>query len=62
VQVRDLGPGIADVARAVEDGYSTSGRPGAGLPSTKRLVDHFDIQSSPAGTCVTLQIVRARHV
>jgi serine/threonine-protein kinase RsbT len=61
-QVRDSGPGIADLARALEDGYSTGGTLGAGLPGTRRLVDEFDIQTSPAGTCVTVQIVRRRRL
>jgi serine/threonine-protein kinase RsbT len=60
--VRDSGPGIADIALAMEDGYSTGGSLGAGLPGTRRLVDHFDIRSSPAGTCVTVQIVRLRRI
>jgi serine/threonine-protein kinase RsbT len=60
VQVRDSGPGIADIAQAMQDGFSTAGSLGAGLPGTRRLVDHFDIQSTPAGTCITVQIVRRR--
>lgn len=60
-RVRDAGPGIADIGRALEDGYSTGGSMGAGLPGTRRLMDTFDIQSSPAGTWVTVQIVRARR-
>lgn len=60
-QVSDSGPGIADVALALQDGYSTGGSLGAGLPGTRRLVDVFDIRSSPAGTVVTVQIVRPRR-
>jgi serine/threonine-protein kinase RsbT len=59
--VRDQGPGIPDIQRAMQDGFSTGGSLGAGLPGTRRLVDSFDINSSPAGTCVTVQIVRARR-
>ncbi len=61
-QVRDRGPGIADVEQALQDGFSTSGSLGAGLPGTRRLVDVFEIESSPAGTCVTVQIIRARRL
>jgi serine/threonine-protein kinase RsbT len=60
-RVHDLGPGIADVARAMQDGYSTGGSLGAGLPGTRRLVDHFEITSSPAGTCVTIEIIRLKR-
>jgi serine/threonine-protein kinase RsbT len=60
-RVRDRGPGIADVEQAMQDGFSTAGSLGAGLPGTRRLVDVFEIESSPAGTCVTVQIVRPRR-
>lgn len=43
----DEGPGIADLALAMNDGYSTSGSLGCGLPGTKRLVDEFEITSQP---------------
>ncbi|RZS57163.1 anti-sigma regulatory factor [Sphaerotilus mobilis] len=59
--VRDSGPGISDLALALQDGYSTGGSMGAGLPGTQRLVDIFEIESSPAGTVVTVQIVRPRR-
>ncbi|GIN63516.1 serine/threonine-protein kinase RsbT [Robertmurraya siralis] len=42
----DNGPGINDIRLAMEDGYSTSGGLGAGLPGVKRLMDEFDIVSS----------------
>jgi serine/threonine-protein kinase RsbT len=49
----DRGPGIADVERALEDGYSTAGRLGLGLPGVKRLMDDFEITSAPgAGTTI----------
>ncbi len=60
-QVSDSGPGIADLTQALQDGFSTAGSLGAGLPGTRRLVDVFDIRSSPAGTVVTVQIVRVRR-
>jgi serine/threonine-protein kinase RsbT len=51
----DQGPGIADLDRAMEDGYSTGGGLGIGLPSARRLTDRFEIVSAPAqGTTVTL--------
>jgi serine/threonine-protein kinase RsbT len=49
----DTGPGIDDVSRVMEDGYSTSGGLGAGLPGVKRLMDEFDMKSdSGKGTNV----------
>lgn len=51
----DHGPGIADLARALEDGYTTGSGLGLGLSGAKRLSNEFDIQSAPgAGTTVTL--------
>jgi len=50
----DEGPGIQDIRKAMEDGYSTSGGLGAGLPGVKRLMDTFDIDSKPnQGTVIT---------
>jgi len=49
----DNGPGIADVPQALQDGFSTSGRLGLGLPGVKRLMDDFEICSAPGmGTTV----------
>jgi serine/threonine-protein kinase RsbT len=55
VIARDDGPGIADLERALTDGYTTGGGLGLGLPGARRLVDEFDIQTAPGeGTTVTL--------
>jgi len=52
----DDGPGIANIEDAMRDGYSTGRGLGLGLPSARRLVDEFEIRSSPqAGTVVTLR-------
>ena len=54
VVARDSGPGITDIPRAMQMGYSTSGSLGLGLPGVKRLMDEFDIVSKPGrGTMVT---------
>jgi serine/threonine-protein kinase RsbT len=51
----DHGPGIADLARAMSDGYSTSNGLGLGLSGAKRLSNEFNILSAPGnGTVVTL--------
>lgn len=56
IVARDIGPGISDVARAMQDGYSTyRGGLGLGLPGSRRLVDEFDIISEVGkGTTVTM--------
>jgi anti-sigma regulatory factor (Ser/Thr protein kinase) len=49
----DSGPGIGDVARALEDGYSTAGSPGTGLGAIRRQADRFALWSRPGlGTAV----------
>ncbi|MBS4206471.1 anti-sigma regulatory factor [Bacillus sp. FJAT-50079] len=51
---KDDGPGIADIRKVMEDGFTTSGGMGAGLPGVKRLMDEFDIQSKVnEGTTIT---------
>jgi serine/threonine-protein kinase RsbT len=45
----DDGPGIADVALALTEGYSTGGGMGCGLPGVKRLMDEFSIAARPTG-------------
>jgi serine/threonine-protein kinase RsbT len=56
VIARDDGPGIADLPRAMQDGYSTSGGLGVGLPGSRRLMDEFEVVSQPGrGTTVTMK-------
>src|SRR5687767_6905691 len=42
----DNGPGIREIRKVMEDGYTTSGGLGAGLPGVKRLMDEFSIEST----------------
>lgn len=52
---QDQGPGIADIPRALTDGFSTGRSMGLGLGGAKRLVNEFHIQSSAGeGTTITL--------
>ena len=51
----DHGPGIADVALALTDGWTSGGGMGLGLSGSKRLVHEFAIRSVVGeGTCVTI--------
>lgn len=51
----DKGPGIADIALAMKDGYTTGKTLGLGLPGAKRLVNEFNIVSEVGvGTTVTI--------
>lgn len=49
IVAKDKGPGIVDIRKVMQDGYTTSGGLGAGLPGVKRLMDSFDIESSIEG-------------
>lgn len=52
----DEGPGIADVAQAMQYGYSTRKGLGVGLPGAKWLMDEFDIVSRIGrGTTITMK-------
>jgi serine/threonine-protein kinase RsbT len=56
IVARDHGPGIADLELVMQDGYSTSGSLGLGLPGARRLMDEFEIVSQPgSGTVVTMR-------
>ena len=56
IQARDKGPGIPDINKAMQDGFSTSNGLGFGLPGVRRLMDEFDIKSAPGkGTVVTVK-------
>ena len=56
VVARDEGPGIPDIEHAMQDGYSTSGGTGLGLPGVRRLMDDFEIVSEvDKGTRVTVR-------
>lgn len=53
---RDQGPGIPDINKAMQDGYSTSGSLGLGLPGAKRLMDELEVSSSVGqGTVVKMK-------
>jgi RNA polymerase sigma factor (sigma-70 family) len=55
ITARDSGPGIADVGRALQDGYSTYRGLGLGLPGARRLMDEFEVLSEVGrGTTVTM--------
>jgi serine/threonine-protein kinase RsbT len=56
VVARDDGPGIPDIERALQDGYSTGRSLGLGLPGSRRLMDEFEIVSNlEAGTTVSMK-------
>jgi serine/threonine-protein kinase RsbT len=51
----DKGPGIADVEKAMRDGYTTGTGLGLGLSGARRLSSEFEIISKPGeGTRVTI--------
>ena len=57
----DEGPGIVDIGRAMTDGFTSGSGMGLGLGGTKRLVDSFQIESTPgAGTRITIAKWKSR--
>ena len=51
----DHGPGITNIELALQDGYSTRGGLGMGLSGSRRLVNEFQLESTPgAGTRITI--------
>lgn len=56
VVANDKGPGIPDLDKAMQDGFSTGSGLGLGLPGARRLMDEFQIRSAPGEGCtVTLK-------
>lgn len=56
IVVRDDGPGIPNLDKAIEPGYTSGAGLGIGLSGTKRLMDEFAIESSAGtGTAVTIR-------
>jgi serine/threonine-protein kinase RsbT len=56
VIARDQGPGIPDLEKAMQDGWSTGKGLGLGLPGARRLMDEFEIRSAVGqGTTVIMR-------
>jgi serine/threonine-protein kinase RsbT len=59
VVAEDDGPGIADIALAMTDGFTTNNGLGGGLPGSRRLMDEFAIASTRGqGTRITARLWR----
>lgn len=56
VQSRDTGPGIRDAGLAMQDGFSTGGGLGGGLPGVRRLMDEFSLETGAGGTTIICRI------
>jgi serine/threonine-protein kinase RsbT len=60
VEFVDRGPGIDDVERAMQSGFSTGTGLGLGLGGARRLVEEFAIESSCRGTRISITCWRSR--
>ena len=57
----DKGPGIANIAEALRDGFSTGGSAGKGFGAIARLSTYFEISSAPGqGTAILARIGRVK--
>ena len=56
----DRGPGIPDISRSMDDGFSTAGTPGNGLGAIKRLAEEFELYSQAGSGTVLLARVFSR--
>lgn len=55
VVFEDQGPGIPDIELALRDGFTSGNGLGLGLGGARRLVNDFDVRSTPGqGTSVTI--------
>ncbi|HEX2328897.1 MAG TPA: ATP-binding SpoIIE family protein phosphatase [Candidatus Angelobacter sp.] len=54
----DRGPGIPNIARALEDGFSTGSTPGTGLGAIRRMASHFDVFSNAKGTALFARVAQ----
>jgi CBS domain-containing protein/anti-sigma regulatory factor (Ser/Thr protein kinase) len=70
LRVRDHGPGIPDVEKALQPGYSTAADwvrelgfgAGMGLPNIKKCADKLDVESHPGrGTTLKIRIFTGDH-
>lgn len=58
ILVLDNGPGIPDLPRAMQDGYSTASTPGMGLGALSRMAATFDIFTTSRGTAVLAEVAQ----
>ncbi len=62
ITVKDEGPGIENVDKALQEGYSSGQGLGIGLPGAKRVMDVFEIQtSSREGTTIKMLKILNNH-
>ena len=55
----DKGPGIANVAQAMADGYSTAGTMGGGMGAMKRIATSLEVFTGRTGTILLLELGEA---
>ncbi len=62
ITARDNGPGIDDIERAMEDGWTSKAGLGLGLPGSRRIMDEFNIESAKGkGTTVVMKKWTRQH-
>jgi signal transduction histidine kinase/DNA-binding response OmpR family regulator len=62
VTVTDAGPGITNLEEILEGRYKSETGLGMGLIGTRRLMDEFDIQTTPQGTTIRMAKRTPKHL
>jgi signal transduction histidine kinase/CheY-like chemotaxis protein len=63
IRISDQGPGIANIGEILNGQFQSSTGMGVGIAGSRRLMDQFDIESSPGrGTVVTMKKFLPRRV
>lgn len=57
----DSGPGIADITKAMSDGYSTGGTMGGGMGAMKRIATSLEVFTGKSGTIVLLELGKSQN-
>jgi serine/threonine-protein kinase RsbT len=56
IRAVDRGPGIPNLTHVLSGDYQSKTGLGRGLTGTRRLADHFDVQTGPTGTSVLAEV------
>jgi serine/threonine-protein kinase RsbT len=62
IKAQDVGPGIPDINKAFEDGYSTANSLGCGLSGVRRLMDLVKVTTDTSGSIIEAALYQTNAV